>query len=269
MATPLTADQALAALKQGGVKVQTVGDWRNHNRNHKGAWGPVNGVMLHHSVTRGTQASIDICRNGYSGLPGPLCHGVIDKDGTVYLIGWGRTNHAGLGDPDVLRAVIAEAPLPKDDQATVDGNARFYGFECVNLGDGYDPWPDAQIDAMIKTSAALIKAHGWGKDGTTSVIGHKEWQPGKPDPAGVDMNWIRSQVDALVKGTSPGCACPPQGKTSFAAAKPQAPAAPASAVNESTTPPPTTSMQASPVSFDGAIPADPNPTGRNIIDFWA
>ena len=33
----------------------------------------------------------------------------------------------------------------------VDGKARFYGFECVNRGDGKDPWPAAQLDAMRDT----------------------------------------------------------------------------------------------------------------------
>jgi hypothetical protein len=198
MAKPLSADAALSAMIAEGVKVNQVGDWRRHSRNHKGRWGPVHGVMLHHTATRGRDASIDVCRWGYSGLPGPLCSGVIDKEGIVHMVGWGRCNHGGLGDPDVLLAVISEGPLPVDNQATVDGNPRFYGFECINLGDGYDPWPAAQIDAMIRVSAALIRAHGWGGFGKTSVIGHKEWQPGKPDPRGVDMNWIRDQVDKRI-----------------------------------------------------------------------
>lgn len=83
-----------------------------------------------------------LCRDGHPALPGPLCHGVITKDGTVHLVGHGRANHAGLGDDDVLRAVIAEKGLPPDNQANTDGNRHFYGFECENLGDGEDPWPE-------------------------------------------------------------------------------------------------------------------------------
>ena len=33
------------------MTVVEVGDWRTHNRNHKGPWGPVHGVMIHHTVT--------------------------------------------------------------------------------------------------------------------------------------------------------------------------------------------------------------------------
>ncbi|WP_406420912.1 N-acetylmuramoyl-L-alanine amidase [Streptomyces sp. NBC_00842] len=201
MATPLTAAQFIAALRAEGVKVVEVGAWRTHNRNHKGVWGPVHGVMIHHTVTRGTAATVAICRDGHSDLPGPLCHGVIAKDGTVHLVGYGRANHAGLGDDDVLTAVTAERPLPADNEANTDGNSRFYGFECENLGDGKDPWPAVQREAIVRASAALVRAHKWGGDGDTSVIGHLEWQPGKIDPRGISggMAGIRADVAERLK----------------------------------------------------------------------
>lgn len=141
MAKPLSASKMVEILRAEGLKVHEVRSWRTHNRNSKGPWGPVNGVMIHHTVTKGTDASVSICYNGYSGLPGPLCHGVIDKKGEIHLVGNGRANHAGLGDSDVLRAVINESKLPHDNEADTDGNAHFYGFECINLGDGKDPGP--------------------------------------------------------------------------------------------------------------------------------
>ncbi|MFD7709112.1 N-acetylmuramoyl-L-alanine amidase [Streptomyces sp. NPDC059785] len=186
MATPPTAAKFAALLRAEGVTVVEVGNWETHNRNSKGAWGPVNGVMIHHTVTKGTENTVQIVRDGYSSLPGPLCHGMIAKDGRVHLVGYGRANHAGLGDPDVLAAVIAEKKPPADDEATVDGNARFYGFECENLGDNKDPWPAAQIEAIVRVSAALCRHHGWG---ARSVIRHLDWQPGKIDPRGPGMDW--------------------------------------------------------------------------------
>jgi hypothetical protein len=205
MATPLTADAFLKALKAEGVRVAEVGDWRTHNRNHMGPWGPVHGVMIHHTVTSGTDTSVRICRDGYSGLPGPLCHGVIAKDGTVHLVGYGRANHAGLGDDDVLRAVISETSLPPDDEANTDGNARFYGFECVNLGDGNDPWPAAQLEAIERVSAAVCRAHGWS---ARSVIGHREWQPGKVDPRGFTMASMRDRIAGRIGEPVPVAAPP-------------------------------------------------------------
>ncbi|MFJ2176415.1 N-acetylmuramoyl-L-alanine amidase [Streptomyces sp. NPDC087851] len=200
MATPLTYAAFIAALKKEGLKVvevKTDGKAPSaHNRNMMGAWGPANGVMIHHTVTKGTASTVEICRKGYAGLPGPLCHGVIAKDGAVYVVGYGRANHAGLGDSSVLSAVIAEKGLPAARKADTDGNARFYGFECENLGDGKDPWPAVQLDAIEKAAAALCRAHGWT---APSVIGHREWQPGKVDPRGFTMVSMRARVAARLK----------------------------------------------------------------------
>lgn len=213
MATPLTADQLVKALKAEGLIVHEYKSWRTHNRNAKGAWGPINGVMLHH--TAGLNGMVDYCYNGSSALPGPLCHGVIDKKGEVWLVGNGRANHAGGGDADVLNAVIAESYLTKPpatdkhegEAGAVDGNSRFYGFECVNLGDGKDPWPAVQVNAMVKASAAICRAYGWS---AKSVIGHLEWSDWKSDPKGaaVAMPDMRTKVAACLKA-KPG-AWPPK-----------------------------------------------------------
>ncbi len=201
MAAPLSARRFLDALRDEGLVVVEVGDWEDHNRNHMGPFGPVHGVMIHHTVTSGSKRTVAICRDGHATLPGPLCHGVITKDGRVHLVGYGRANHAGLGDDDVLRAVIAEKRLPADNEANTDGNRHFYGFECENLGDGEDPWPAVQVEAIVRASAALCRAHGWGEDGDTSVIGHAEWQPGKVDPRGIKggMPGIRERVAERLK----------------------------------------------------------------------
>lgn len=209
MATPLTADQLLAALHAEGVYVVEYESWRTHNRNHKGAWGPLNGVMIHHTVSSGTDASVELCYNGHSALPGPLCHGVVDKAGTVHLVGNGRANHAGGGDPAVLQRVIAEdygdrPPAPHEHEGSagsVDGNARFYGFECVNLGDGEDPWPAAQLEAVERVSAAICRAHGWT---ARSVIGHLEWSDWKVDPRGFTMPSLRESVAARLSAPAGG-----------------------------------------------------------------
>lgn len=209
MAAPLSAAALVAALRAEGVRVVEVGSWRTHNRNHKGPWGPVYGSLIHHTVTKGTANTVRIVRDGYSGLPGPLCHGMIAKDGKVYLVGWGRTNHAGGGDPRVLQQVISEsygsrptAPTKGNTDGT-DGNAHFYGWECENLGDGRDPWPGAQYDAIVRSQAALIRAHRaegdkWGLDGK-AVIGHREWSKDKIDPRGIDLSNLRRDVAERLK----------------------------------------------------------------------
>lgn len=206
MPAPLTASAFLSALRAEGVTVVERTGWASHNRNTRGAFGPVNGVMVHHTGPYSTEKSmVDLCWSGYSGLPGPLCHGVVDRSGRVHLVGYGRANHAGNGDDDVLDAVVAERALPVDDEANTDGNRHFYGFECINTGGG-QAWPDEQVEAMVRIAAAICRAHGWK---AASVLGHKEWQPGKPDPAGVDMNALRKRVETRLKGPANASAKPP------------------------------------------------------------
>jgi N-acetylmuramoyl-L-alanine amidase len=202
MAAPLSASAFLKALHDEGVKVVEVGEWRTHNRNHQGDWAPVNGVIIHHTATSGTGSSVELCRDGRSDLPGPLCHGVIAKDGVVHLVGWGRANHAGGGDPQVLKHVIAEdyderPPKPTRGNADgMDGNAHFYGFECINLGDGNDQWPEAQLEAIERVSAAICRAHKWS---AKSVIAHLEWSMDKTDPKGFGMPDMRERIAKRLK----------------------------------------------------------------------
>lgn len=199
MAAPLTADRLVAALRAEGCAVHEVSGWRTNNRNHKGPWGPVNGVMVHHTVTGPGTDVVGLIFNGHSALPGPLATGCITKDGTVHLTGNGRANHAGGGDPDVLAAVVNESygsyPPPTNEHegssGAVDGNARFYGWECENEGDGRDPWPRVQYVAMVKATAGICRAHGWS---AKSAIGHLEWSDWKPDPRGFDMKDFRSDL---------------------------------------------------------------------------
>ena len=203
MAVPLTATRLVEALRAEGVTVIEVPGWRTNNRNHVGTWGPVHGSMLHHTVTPATMSAVPMCFNGIEKLPGPLCHGVIRRNGEVHLVGNGRANHAGGGDPDVLAAVIAEnygtrPPATNEHQGSagaVDGNRAFYGWECENQGDGKDPWPKAQIEAMVRVSAALSRAHGWG---AKSIIGHLEWSDWESDPKGPDnvvaMPGLRTRI---------------------------------------------------------------------------
>lgn len=220
MATPLTASRLLKALRDEGLVVHEVRNWRTHHRNSKGPWGPMHGVMIHHTVTEGTANSVDICYEGHASLPGPLCHGVIDKKGEIHLVGNGRANHAGLGDGEVLRAVINESELPPDNDADTDGNRHFYGFECINLGDGKDPWPEEQKLAIEKVSAAICRAHGWNE---RSVIGHKEWQPGKVDPRGFTMDSMRARIKKRLARSPEGNADTGDGTERPVPPKPQHP----------------------------------------------
>jgi len=225
MAGPLSNDRLLAALKREGCRVVERDGWRTRRRPAStGTFGPINGVMIHHTVTSGEISSVELCERGYSTLPGPLCQLVIGKSGIVYLISNGRANHAGKGDPDILRVVQQEDynrdRLLVPNEATTDGNDNFYGMECVNLGDGKDPWPEVQRDAIVRASAAILREYGGPAQGWTakSAIGHKEWQPGKIDPrtgaGGVDVSppVLRRLIDERLAHSaswSPSTTTPP------------------------------------------------------------
>ena len=193
MSTPMTAAQFVTALKAEGCKVVERPGWETHNRGNRGTgWGPVHGVMMHHTVSKGELSSVELCEDGYDELPGPLCQNVIGKSATVYMVGNGRCNHAGSGDPNTFEAVkderygsVPPATHVHDGMSGgVDGNAHFYGAECVNMGDGKDEWPAAQLDAMVRYAAAICRFHGWT---AKSVIGHSEWSDWKNDPRGPGM----------------------------------------------------------------------------------
>lgn len=193
MADPMTSTQLLKQLKKWGVKYKEYENWEDHNRNHKGAWGPVNGFMWHHTGSDSKDQRL-LLRKGYSSLPGPLCHFGIAQDGTCWLIGWGRANHAGKIDKDVLNAVINETALPHDNSADVDGNSRLYGMEIWYSG-SHD-MTVAQFNTAVLVSCAIIDFHGWNEK---SILGHGEGQPGKWDP-GIrsgemrNMNTVRSSI---------------------------------------------------------------------------
>src|SRR3546814_12969623 len=93
--TPLTADQWLYALHAEGVGTAIpYGDWRTYGRDAVTgrAFGPVNGVVIHHTAGRN---SLALCHNGTSALPGPPCHTHLAKGGVASMLSIRRPNHDG------------------------------------------------------------------------------------------------------------------------------------------------------------------------------
>lgn len=218
MATPMTATQVVAQLKKWQIKFVEIPGWATHNRNAKGAWGPVNGFIWHHTGADVTDAKTYAASTLYKGLadlPGPLCQFSIGKDGTVYLVGWGRANHAGGGDPAVLAHVQAEdytgqLKPTRGNSNGVDGNSHFYGVEIQYSGS--HRMADAQYAAARRLSAAILDFHGWTE---RSVIGHGEWSSDKWDPGYapgkiMSMPTVRTDVKAtLAAGPKPAPAPTP------------------------------------------------------------
>jgi hypothetical protein len=143
------------------------------------------GVMVHHTAgpKTGDAPSLDLCVRGRPDLAGPLANFVVARSGTVHLVAAGRANHAGMGAKELLELVRRDAPVvgnAKDHRYvdSVSGNAFFYGIEVENAGDGKDPYPAAQLEALAKLCAALCGAHGWS---ARRVVHHRQWTARKID----------------------------------------------------------------------------------------
>lgn len=212
MATPMTASQIVAQLKKWDIKYVEVKTWETHNREGHGAWGPVNGFIWHHTgadVSNAAEYAGSVLYNGLSTLPGPLCHFGLAPNGVVYLVGWGRANHAGGGDPVSLNHVINEDYTgqlrpTKGNSNGVDGNSHFYGVEIMYSGS--HKMTDAQYATARKLSAAICDFHDWSE---LSCIAHGEWSSDKWDPGYasgkiMDMVAVRKDIKATIRaGANP------------------------------------------------------------------
>ena len=184
MATPMTPAEWRAALRAEGVAIAEYDGWTTRGRDAATGkpFGPVHGVLNHHTVATNSLKSIAV--DGRPDLPAPLAHAHLAKTGTLTLTSCHRANHAGLAAKNVYDAIVAEKPLPKQSKAsgTVDGNDCLYGIEVENLGDLKDTYTKAQYDALVRYNAAICRHHGWGSG---SVAGHLETSvEGKVDPRG-------------------------------------------------------------------------------------
>ena len=160
-------------LRNAGLKVELVGGWES--RGKLGMRPKV--VVLHHTAAAmGRNApSLNVVIQGRSDLPGPLCHVLVGRDGTCYVIASGVANHAGEGQ-----------------WAGVTGNSQAIGIEVENTGTGSEPWTPALFDVMVRSCRALAKGAGIPP---AMVCGHKEWAPRrKVDPYGIDMRDFRNLV---------------------------------------------------------------------------
>lgn len=212
VAGSMSPDQRKAALLAEGLKIVEVRQWWKNDRGPVTGLpsSPKNGLVNHHTggeTSDPLKYASTILYDGRSDLPGPLCHDGLDPyTGTVYMVGTGRTNHAGKGASDVLNMVVNDTiPYDREVRSSLndtDGNSRFYGLEVMY--DGTHPLPDVGYVAMVKWNAALCRVHGWGGN---SAIGHREWTNTKPDPGNVDLAKLRRDVRdclALPAGVWPG-----------------------------------------------------------------
>jgi hypothetical protein len=75
----------------------------------------------------------------------------------------------------------------------LSGNSSVVGIEAEN--DGYQPWPEEQVIAYRKLSAAICEALGVPAG---MVCRHHEWRSEKPDPHDVDGDTGRAAIAELL-----------------------------------------------------------------------
>ena len=179
--------------------------WLDNNRNHVGPWADLFGDLIHHtgSDTSNPFEYAKFLFRGRSDLPGPLCQRGTAPDGTVYMIGWGRANHAGSGDTDTLNLIKADAmpfdrEIKPDQSGPSDGNRALYGNEVMYSG-GH-PMTAAQLESCLIQDEVICGYHGWS---AASVGGHKEWTNQKPDPGYLNMGQYRTVLARRLAGTQP------------------------------------------------------------------
>lgn len=171
-------------LRDAGLKVIEHDGWRQ--RGH-GDFRDIRGVLVHHTAGGGSR-DWEVVQYGRPGLPGPLSQLVLEKDGTYRAIAVGVCWHAGRGrwpgwptDNANYHTIGIEAVS----RGTPDGNGRF-------------DWTPAQLDAYKRGCAAILRRLGLGAD---RCVAHREYSSeGKIDPAGIDMNAFRRDVQALIDG---------------------------------------------------------------------
>lgn len=169
-------------LRAEGLNVIEHDGWRN--RGH-GDMRDVRGVMGHHTAGGGPNDWV-IVQNGRPGLAGPLAQLVIEKDGSVRVIAVGVCHHAGNGSGSAWAGKF-----------TADANWHVIGWEAVSKGTPPWDWTEPQLVSMRKVTAAILRHLGKGADW---FCGHKEYnlRDGKIDPAGVDMNVFRNDVQWMI-----------------------------------------------------------------------
>ena len=126
--------------------------------------------MMHHTVGGGPGALTDIVNNTKANF-------FVSCAGLVTVVSGGRANHAGDGAQEVSdetsRSVAPTGTAAARGLADrVKGNGHYYGFENENKGDGIQPWPEVQLDAMARSAAALCQRHCWNAN---RVVSHAEW----------------------------------------------------------------------------------------------
>lgn len=168
-----------AILRAAGLTVIEIPGWRTRG---SADWGPVEGIICHHTGgarTSSDAGEIDVLLHGSATAPPPIAQLYLSRAGRWAVVASGLCYHSldGWGGP--CRGL---------------GNPRLLGIEAQHSG-GTEPWAPVQYRSYVRGVGALCHALSVRP---ARVAGHKEHQPGdKSDPT-FDMRPFRTAVAELV-----------------------------------------------------------------------
>jgi len=162
-----------------GPYLEEVPDWETRGSS---SFAPAC-TIGHHTAgpLSGDRPSLNICVNGRSDLPGPLCNDFLSRS-KVILVAGGRANHAGTGG---FRGLV--------------GNSAAFGNEAESNGvgrkDGTPDWSEFQRWAFPRVHAAHLSVL---KRDASWYAGHRDWTTRKIDPTAIETAALRREIADLL-----------------------------------------------------------------------
>jgi hypothetical protein len=144
--------------------------------------------MLHHTASPRTSGDLPCAglvthgRGGSMPVPGPLCNGLLGREGTVLLVAKFEANHAGTGN--ALPGIPANM-----------GNVKSVGWECENDGVG-EPW-GKELRRTICVVSAVCLFHL--DQPVSRLYDHKRYTSRKVDVRGLDMDDVRERTQGILQ----------------------------------------------------------------------
>ena len=187
-----------AALRLQGFKVKEFDDdWRTRRARSDIVFAPTMVVEHHTGSPTTTNQLLAIIGHG-PGLPGPLCHWTIERDGTILVIAAGYANHAGRNNRTAVNLLESDPPMaaqhrPGPDSGTFSANRRAFGIEVKANGS----FTDAQQRSTVALEVAIVRELGLSRT-SPPIAGHKDVTTRKPVDPAHDMAARRREVAALL-----------------------------------------------------------------------
>ncbi len=180
-------------LRTAGVTIQ---DQRVPPRPH--TFQP-EGIILHWTASRPSRntpaPSLTTVQHGRRGIPGPLYHWLVGRDGVWRWISDGYANHAGRGNTATLdlmaagKGPVATARERNAPDTNGGGNRRTLGVALENSGN--EELNEHLMHSWVTGIAALCRNFGWGAG---HVISHAAYTSRKQDWPSQQMVRFRAAV---------------------------------------------------------------------------